>query len=722
MNRQQRRRQKADARRAGSAQPQPAPSGLGAAQELFARAVADHRAGRLDAAKRLYEQVLAAVPGHTDALHALGLLHQQCGRGAEAVALLQRAAASRPGSAHILNDLGGVHLALGERDAAAERFAEAVAIEPRFAVAHYNLGLTRMRQGDPERAVGCFEAAVNLAPDNVTAQLMLGNALDDAGRGADAIAQYRTLARIAPALPQVWYNLGLSLKAKGELEEAAQAFRQAIACDPRLAAAHNNLATTLAKLGRIAEAAQCFERALALDPDLVEAHVGFASALQEGGNLERAARHLRRALALKPDTVAYLAQLGSCLSQLGDTEEAMVHLRRALDLDPGSAEVHGALGMALAFQGRFEDSTAEYDKALSIRPVFPEVLYGRVRNSKAHRTESEAARLQAFLSDATISVTDKAELHFALGQIYEDLGDYARSFEHYRQGNEMIHARLPFDREAWRSDIDALMRTFAGEFFAQRRWLGSDSRLPIFICGRPRSGTTLVEQILSAHPGVAGGGELMHFAQMAETLQESFGLSAPYPKGAAELGSAQAAEMIRYYLGRLTREHPDSARVTDKLPGNFLRLGLIALLFPNAGFIHCRRNPVDTCLSCYFLKFQQAHPYSYRLEDLGFYYREYERLMAHWRRALPVPMLEVDYEDLVARQEKVSRRLVAHCGLDWDDRCLDFHESDRNVRTASLAQVRQPMYGTSVERWRRFEPFLGPLRAALQGIESGTGA
>jgi tetratricopeptide (TPR) repeat protein len=721
MNRQERRRQKADARRAGAERLQPAPTGPGAAQELFARAVADHRAGRLDAAKRLYEQVLAAVPGQTDALHALGLLHQQCGRGAEAIALLKRAADSRPGSAQILNDLGGVLLGLGEQDAAAERFAEAVAIEPRFAVAQYNLGLTRMRQGDPERAVGCFEAAVRLAPGNVTAQLMLGNALDDAGRGADAVAQYRRLARIAPALPQVWYNLGLSLKAKGQLEEAAQAFRQAIACDPRLAAAHNNLATTLMKLGRTAEAAQCFERAVALDPDLAEAHVGFASALQEGGNLERAAQHLRRALALKPDTVAYLAQLGSCLSLLGDTEEAMVHLRRALDLDPGSAEVRSALGMAYAFQGRFEDSTAEYDKALSIRPVFPEALYGRVRNSKAYRTESEAARLQALLSDATMSVSDKAALHFALGEIHEDLGDYARSFGHYRQGNELIHARLPFDREAWRSEIDSLMRTFTGEFFAERRWLGSDSRLPIFIFGMPRSGTTLVEQILSAHPGVAGGGELMHFPQMADTLQESFGLSAPYPKGAAEVGSAQAAEMIRYYLGRLQKKHPGYAHVTDKLPGNFLRLGLIALLFPRARFIHCRRDPMDTCLSCYFLKFQQAHPYSYRLADLGFYHRGYERLMAHWRRVLPVNMLEVDYEAVVARQEETSRRLVAHCGLDWDDRCLDFHESDRNVRTASLAQVRQPMYGTSVERWRRFEPFLGPLRAALAGSEDVAG-
>jgi hypothetical protein len=238
----------------------------------------------------------------------------------------------------------------------------------------------------------------------------------------------------------------------------------------------------------------------------------------------------------------------------------------------------------------------------------------------------------------------------------------------------------------------------------------------------PRSGTTLVEQILSAHPGVAGGGELMYFPQIAETLRESFGLSARYPKAVAEIGGAQGSEIIRYYLDRLQQRHPGYARVTDKLPGNFLHLGLIALLFPRASFIHCSRDPMDTCLSCYFLKFHQAHPYSYRLQDLGFYYREYQRLMAHWRQVLPVRMLEVDYEDLVARQEEVSRQLVAHCGLEWDDRCLDFHKSDRNVRTASLAQVRQPMYRTSVKRWKHFEPFLGPLRAALEGNEDGTGA
>ena len=311
--------------------------------------------------------------------------------------------------------------------------------------------------------------------------------------------------------------------------------------------------------------------------------------------------------------------------------------------------------------------------------------------------------------------------HGVVAAAYDDAGDYDVAFGHYKAGNDLKKAASLYQADATSTYVDRVIATFGTEFFARMDRAGSQPELPVFIVGMPRSGTTLVEQILASHPQVHGAGELDYMRQITQALPErlapdSVGGQQTFPECAAKIDTALAERIAEEHLQHL-REHSASAlRITDKTPSNFLRLGLIALLFPKARIIHCQRDPLDTCLSCYFLRFGQGQAFAYDLDDLGRYYRDYARLMEHWRRVLPSPLLEVPYEALVADQEGWSRRLIAFLGLDWDDRCLAFYRSERQVKTASVWQVRQPVYASSIGRWRRYAKHLGPLFAAL-GIE-----
>ncbi len=325
-------------------------------------------------------------------------------------------------------------------------------------------------------------------------------------------------------------------------------------------------------------------------------------------------------------------------------------------------------------------------------------------------------------------------LNFALARALDAEGEYEQAFGYFQRGNRLKQSEYQqarayfqqgdqrkeaaFDPAAQKEFVDRLIATFTSDFFAERRGWGSEDEGPVLILGMPRSGTTLVEQILASHPEVKAGGELTHLRDLARALAAEFpGLSSPEAAASREQLEAMGEE----YLSRIRALSAGSRLVTDKLPANFLRLGLIALWLPQAKVIHVRRNPFDTCLSIYFQHFEEGLPYSWDLAHVGAYYREYLRLMAHWRRVLPLPMLEVQYEDLVANQAEKTRDLLAYCGLSWDEPCLRFWETERAVDTASLWQVRQPIYTRSIGRWRHYEAHLGPLKQALEGGESGQG-
>lgn len=330
--------------------------------------------------------------------------------------------------------------------------------------------------------------------------------------------------------------------------------------------------------------------------------------------------------------------------------------------------------------------------------------------------------MNGLAGDEAIPPPRRAALHFALGRLLDRRDDIDGAFRHYHAGNRIKAALAPFDAAAHAAYTDRLIEIFDQRFFAERAGFGSPSERPVFIVGMPRSGSTLVEQILSCHPDVTAAGEHDEMRRIARRLPEAVESTARFPDCVAAITPDIAAGLAAAYLASLERLDPppgDARRVADKMLGNFLRLGLIALMFPNARVIHCRRDPLDTALSCYVQSFERGMRFTYDLAHLGIAYRHYERLMAHWRRALPLAMLDVQYEALVADQEGTSRQIVDFCGLDWDPCCLAFHEKERQVRTASFWQVRQPLYASSVGRWRRYEAHLGPLIEALEGEFNG---
>jgi tetratricopeptide (TPR) repeat protein len=436
-----------------------------------------------------------------------------------------------------------------------------------------------------------------------------------------------------------------------------------------------------------------------------EAQQLFGDALQHhvAGRLDLAVSQYQLALGKDPNLADAHNNLAVALVTQGRVDAAAVHFEKALSLQPDSAEGHNNLANWLATQGRMEKASEHFGRAIAIRPDYAEAHFNRAEIRTFQMGDAELAELQRLAARADLPVTALPYVHFALGKALEDTKDFGRAFEHLRFGNEAKRRQIPYDE----AGADAIFRQTAAVFnealFARLGGAGHRSEMPIFVLGMPRSGSTLVEQILANHPQVHAAGELADFDQsMGATLSTSM--------DALALGL-----LGRMYVGRLEAMSGGKARVVDKLPGNFLNIGWIRLALPNARIIHTTRDPIDTCLSCYSKLFTASQYFSYDLGELGRHYRRYSALMSHWRSVLPEgSMLDVAYEDVVDDLEGQARRLVAYCGLPWDDRCLDFHTAKRAVVTASAAQARQPLYRTSVQRWRRYEAELAPLLAALQ--------
>jgi Tfp pilus assembly protein PilF len=438
----------------------------------------------------------------------------------------------------------------------------------------------------------------------------------------------------------------------------------------------------------------------------------------QAGNLREAEHLCRLVLRLRPDCVlAYhaLAMVYVQDEQRLPAEECFQHLLR---LEPSDPIVHGNYGAFLLEEGRRAEALEHYREALRWDPHCVPALAAVAGLGLYPLDDGELARMRSLLRGERLSADERARLHFALGNHYDRTGAFDEAFSHFERANALrrgvfLEAGRSLEPERHRARIDRIIATCDASYFQRTRAMGRDSGRPAFIVGMPRSGTSLVEQILASHPEVFGGGELKDVQSMAESLPARLGITGTgYPDCLASLDAATARALADQYLRRIGRHSGQAARVTDKMPTNFEHLGFIAALFPQARVIHCVRDPRDVCLSCYFQDFRSMN-FAWDLEVLGEFYGQYERLMAHWGRVLPLPMLEVAYEELVADPEAVSRRLVAFCGQEWSDACLTYHENPRAVRTVSLLQVRQPVYQSSIGRWRHYEAHLQPLLRAL---------
>jgi tetratricopeptide (TPR) repeat protein len=577
----------------------------------------------------------------------------------------------------------------------AERLCrEVLDADPRQARGLHLLGVIAMGNGKCEQAVELMSTALDVAPDYAEARRDLGSALMDCGRLDEAIAAYNQALALQPNDPMGLYNLANALRASGLLADAVTAYERALALQPDYAKAWINLGNTLRRLGRLEAAAAAYEKAVKLQPERAEAY----------------------------------NNLGNVLRDLGRSGEALATYDLAAARgQPGFDSPLTNKALLLMELGRPQESLQAADQALAVNPRSAFAWHMRTQLKTFDPADIEAMEALAAAAGSQSSLDDQLHLRFALGKAWLDAGDADRAFAHLNEGNRLKRSTLSYDPEATGRWIARIAEVFTPQLM--KKLTGADvgagaadpSEAPVFIIGMPRSGTTLIEQILASHPDVHGAGELR---VLPDLVDNTLSIADPkpdvpparYPQVLSHLSPQDLKSLARNYLDRIRSLVPGRhQRVVDKMPLNFLYAGLIHLILPQAHIIHCRRNAVDTCLSCYTKSFTGELAFAYDLRELGMYYRHYDALMAHWRELLPRERFkEVHYENVVNDLEQEARDLLSFCGLDWNDACLAFHATNRQVRTASANQVRQPLYRTSVGRWKSCARHLQPLLAALE--------
>jgi tetratricopeptide (TPR) repeat protein len=558
----------------------------------------------------------------------------------------------------------------------------------------------------------CRQALAHNARD-FDALHILGALCAQRGNYTEAERLLASALAIDPRVPPCLHNYGNVLSRLKRYDEAVRYYKQALALAPNFAPIYSDLGNAQKELGKIEEAIASYKKALALNPNFPGALGNLAQALMDLKRLDEAAGLLQRATALAPNNPHVVKLLGRLALERDELEAALDHYRRAVALKPDQADAYCGIGNALKDLGRQQEAADAYCRAIELDAGKPGFYVSLAECKKFSAGDAHLALMESMAAQE-LPAADRMALDFALGKAYADLGEHRRAFTHVQAANAAMRATIGYDEKATADFFDRIERIFSPELMAAKAGAGEPSRRPIFVLGMPRSGTTLVEQVLASHPAVHGAGELFAFQAAVETIAARRG---GYPDCVAALEPAEIGRVGTDYLKRLARVAPDGERVTDKMPSNFLYAGLIHLALPHAVIVHTVRNPIDTCVSCFTKLFKPGEQsFSYELGELGRYYVRYQQLMQHWRRVLPAGrMLEVRYEDVVGDLEGQARRILAHCGLPWDERCLDFHKTERPVRTASAMQVRQPIYTSAVERWRDYEEFLGPLLGALGG-------
>jgi tetratricopeptide (TPR) repeat protein len=574
----------------------------------------------------------------------------------------------------------------------------------------HSLGMTCIERDKPQDALAPLGRALSLNPNSADAHNNLGIGLAKLGRFEEALAEYDKAVTLAPENAATHSNLANALAALGSTDQAIARFTTALVLTPDRSDTHNDMGVALASLGRHAEAVPHFAQALMLQPDFAAANNNLANALSALSRHAEAVEYFRKVLVQRPELVAALCGLGYSLQMSDQRELASASYERALVLDPRSAEAHRGLGLVAQTMGRLSQARVSFEKAVEIAPTRP--AYHRAL-AEAKRVEADDPQLAAMeeLAGNLSSLTEsqQIELHFALGNAYQDIGRHERAFRHLLDGNAMKRRSEEYDEDATLTMLRHIETVFTAELLQRNAGSGDPSNVPVFILGMPRSGSTLVEQVLASHPRIFGAGEL-HYMMDAARAFRGRDVNAYFPEVATSMTGEQYRRFGARYVERIKSRAPSSDRVTDKMPANFRFIGLIRLALPNARIIHTRRDPLDTCLSCFSKLFSAGQYFTNDLGELGRYYRAYAALMAHWRRVLPAgAMLEVQYEDMVDDFENQARRIVEYCGLPWDDRCLAFHQTQRPVRTASVTQVRRPLYRNAVGRWKPYEAMLQPL-------------
>ncbi len=563
--------------------------------------------------------------------------------------------------------------------------------------------------GNMQEVIRCAQKVLKVLPDHVGSLTNLGNAYAATDQQEKAARCYEKALKQAPNDPRLLNNAGCALILAGKRKEAAIYFKRVLAITPNHSHAHAGLAEILTMEGKIEEAIYHNTEALRLQPDLFKAHKGLGLLCRAVGDIVAAEKHYEAAVRLSDADSDVITGYAATLSELGRREQAMRLLDEAMVRSPYDFKLLGSKAYILEQQGEVDEAfrlVSQIDEAGEHNPDSVNVF---TRVCQQFQCCDQALDIVNELLTHDLEAIHLQSLSYAAGTLLDKLGRYDEAFSFFRKASEAVP--LSFDHDSHQKYVSSLMDTFSSEKMSALPRAGNADRRPIFIVGMPRSGTTLTEQILSSHPDVYGAGELGFIESLIDRIKDADGNH--YPVALAGLSPEDLDKLAAAYLHSIGALAPGSPKITDKLPQNFLHLGLIRLFFPKAAIIHCRRNPLDTCLSIYFQSFLRPHDYAADLENIGLYYLQYHRLMAHWKEVLDIPILDVQYEEMVASQEKWTRRILVHCSLEWHDACLNFHETKRVVATASYGQLREEMCSSSVERWRNYERHIDTLKNTL---------
>jgi tetratricopeptide (TPR) repeat protein len=490
---------------------------------------------------------------------------------------------------------------------------------------------------------------------------------------------------------------------QGHYVEATGAYRELIAIDPKNPAVRNNLGAALFRQGLIREAEDLFNQAIELNPNFPDAYSNIGNALMLKGQFVEAEGYFRRALKLNPQLLDARVNLALTLTSVGRLRDAKPYLQKILKSTPRNSDALYGLALLSRAEGNFDEASALINRALEVNPDMPKALAALAGMRKMTSSDDIWLKRAQKVAENELDPVSEAELRFSIGKYYDDTGEFKRAFESYKRANDLLKPLMePYDRAAHKNFVDTMIRVYTKEALGRKDSGGSVSERPVFVVGMPRSGTSLTEQIIASHPSAKGAGELMFWSRAA--IEHSAAIET------GSLGESARNKLAQAYLRLLETKSADALRVVDKAPLNSDFIGVIHAIFPNARFIYMQRDPIDTSLSCFFQRFVLSLNYTADLSDLADYYRQHRRLMMHWRSVLPPgSFLDVPYEDLVANQELWTHRILDFVGLEWDERCLEFHKTTREVATASYWQVRQKMNADSVRRWRRYEKFIAPL-------------
>ena len=590
--------------------------------------------------------LLRENPHATEALHILSKIYLRKQQFDDAIVTLERLSKLAPTVPKLYFELGNAYLAGGRLENSVTAFQQGLGIDHRNPQAHNNLGIALRRNGAFQKAEAAFLSAINIDPEL--------------------------------ALPH--RNLGELSRMRGDSRQALKYFEDAVRLDPKDAESHNGLGMTAATLALSAKAIVHFRTAIELAGTHREAENNLAILLSATGQSEEAANILNQTLNRNPDFVTARVNLGTVLIELGKFSDAIYQLNQVLDQNPTNTIALHHLG-DLASQGEYEF------------------------------TQLQLQNLQNTISANSHEADDQISLGFIYGGILENQQQYPDAFDTYLAANQLNHDTankrgIAFSSQNHKKKIQYTVDFFDEDFFRRRTQsttdIDIDSELPIFIVGMPRSGTTLVEQIISSHSQAAGVGELAAIEEISMQIPSLTGSTASYPECLQNISDPALKSIAQKYLDKLSANYKSSERIVDKTWYNFYFLGLISTLFPKARIIHCLRDPRDVAVSCFFSNFNSIH-WSWKFEDIIDYYGSYKKLMQHWQTTLPIKMFEVEYEALVGNQEDMSRKIIDFCGLEWDPNCLEFYRNERAVQTASRVQVRKPIYNKSIGRWKYFE-------------------